>query len=347
MAASEVAEDSAAPAGGVHEAARRLEGIGRERWLWIVVLAMPWSWFLLRDRFPVMDLVNIGLPLLVAIGIIAIVGFWVFRPNRLAVIAAVSWVCFGMVAIVLPWRPVDRPAPALEIDVASINVNGVWFERQSVALQLFERNPDVIVTVETNKAAHDAVARLLPHSLLSSGQAAPGFVSKGLPRVGVYSLHNIEPLDPPPDMPIDFPGMRVRIDHPDAPFILYALHLPRQWPRVAGSGYEVSFSLQRQIVESLADSIAAEELPVVVAGDLNLHDRSWGYRRLTAELDDAMKGNWLGPTSQKQSLLWRSLFLRIDHLLVDKDWCSSGGDRFGATATDHLGIEARVGPCEI
>ena len=120
---------------------------------------------------------------------------------------------------------------------------------------------------------------------------------------------------------------RFVVDGPGGSFVLYAAH-----PDPPGFGASALSPIeQERLFGRLQAAIAAEDLPVVLAGDLNLVDRSAPFRRLTDHLVDATGRHWRRPTS----LRWRPLLARIDHVLVSPGWCRRGGH----DVPDH-----RVGP---
>ena len=140
----------------------------------------------------------------------------------------------------------------------------------------------------------------------------------------------------------DLPGLRVAVDAP-TPFVLYAMHVPRPW-WTGGGSYQATPAEHRRLVVALADRVAREPGPVVVAGDLNSTDRGRDYRLLVDDtgLTDVMREGWTGPTSVTQ---WQAFLLRIDHLMVGPGWCGEGPRRFPLAGSDHDGITAGVGPC--
>ncbi|MEP7059660.1 MAG: endonuclease/exonuclease/phosphatase family protein, partial [Actinomycetota bacterium] len=72
--------------------------------------------------------------------------------------------------------------------------------------------------------------------------------------------------------------------------------------------------------------------PVVIAGDLNLSDRTHGYRILLSDFRDAMRaGAWAGDTFEQG--IWRYALLRIDHLFVSRSWCAKDPSRFTVTGS--------------
>ena len=97
------------------------------------------------------------------------------------------------------------------------------------------------------------------------------------------------------------------------------------------------------MVHRLADAIAAETDPVILAGDLNMTDRAAGYRMLGGPMHDAMRTGWWAASTYRHGM-WRDLSLRIDHLFVPADWCAVDAKTFGVPGSDHRGIESTVGP---
>jgi endonuclease/exonuclease/phosphatase (EEP) superfamily protein YafD len=108
--------------------------------------------------------------------------------------------------------------------------------------------------------------------------------------------------------------------------------------------HETTFAAQRQLLVDLLQAIGAETTPVIVAGDLNLSDRSEGYRWLDDRFDDAMRTGWWAASTYRHGL-WRALLLRIDHLFVPEDWCAVDAGTFRVPGSDHMAVEATVGPC--
>jgi endonuclease/exonuclease/phosphatase (EEP) superfamily protein YafD len=153
-------------------------------------------------------------------------------------------------------------------------------------------------------------------------------------------------LDKPPGWPNDFRAHRLEEDAPTGRVVVYLAHLkrphlgPRRILKLPGQLRD-----QRRERESLLTSARAEGVPVVVAGDFNTSDRSRAYRRLTSRFRDAMRSRRAGPTYV--SALWRPFLLRIDHIFVAKDWCSTSPQRFTLSGSDHRGLAVDVGPCPV
>ncbi|WP_328307309.1 endonuclease/exonuclease/phosphatase family protein [Actinomycetospora sp. NBC_00405] len=293
-------------------------------WIWLLLAVLPWTWFPLRDQLGLVgDVVAIVLPVLAVVA--AVAALVVGRQRGL--VAAVSVLVAGTVAVVGPWTPVDTGPvrPGAAVTVASANVTGL----ETTLPALRAAAADVLVVVEDTRSIDRELDEDHPHRVYS----------RGTPSVGVYSRFPVRLLD---GTGPDLPGLRVAVDAP-TPFVLYAMHVPRPW-WTGGGSYQATPAEHRRLVVALADRVAHEPGPVVVAGDLNSTDRGRDYRLLADDtgLTDVMRDGWTGPTSVTQ---WQAFLLRIDHLMVGPGWCGEGPRRFPLAGSDHDGITAGVGPC--
>jgi endonuclease/exonuclease/phosphatase (EEP) superfamily protein YafD len=243
---------------------------------------------------------------------------------------AASWLLFAAVALVGPWSPVAGPRPTSRIRVVATNVLGANREVSSAAGDLLAQRPDVLVVSESSTRLDAELRPSFAHALSSDP------LGRG---TGVYTDLPVERLPLPAHLDARR-AIRVRVDAPSGPFVLYALHLPRPWPYQT-SDFQVTPTAYRRVIDDVVASIRSEQLPVVVAGDLNLVDRTSWYRHMTSTLHDAMRSSWAGPTSRK----WWPLLARIDHIFESPGWCSSGAHRFTITGSDHRGVAASIGPC--
>jgi endonuclease/exonuclease/phosphatase (EEP) superfamily protein YafD len=292
----------------------------------VLIVALPWAWFPLRDVLGVAgDPIAILLPVLVVPIVLAAIAV----GRRRAALPAASLLLAGTVAVVAPWTPADAGpvAAGSAMTVASANVTGM----ASTLPALRDVHADVLVVAEDSEAVDAGLAATYPHHVSTTGQA---------PSVGVYSRFPIRALEMPGP---DLPGMRVAVDAP-SPFVLYALHVPRPWLTGRG-GYQATSDEHHRLVAAVAARAAREPGAVVLAGDFNSTDRGRDYRLLTGAtgLTDAMRDGWTGPTSVTT---WRLFLLRIDHLLVGPGWCGDAARRFVLPQSDHDGITATVGPCK-
>lgn len=277
-------------------------------------------------------MVAVLLPVLGLLGAVVLLVLLAVTRQRLLLAGVASWVLFTAVAVSLPWLPSSTGTPRGAVTVAVANVLTDNAEPAAAAADILAIDAEVVVVPEDNPEVHRHLVDEFPHVYGDTDERV---------WVGVYSRV------PSVELPSDDQRVRgvrhtrVRIDGPQ-PFVLWALHLPRPWFTTNGAA-QMRPRGHARTVDDVLEVIDAEDLPVVVAGDLNLTDRGRGYRRMTSDLDDAMRSLEGGRTSLKP--LFRPLLLRIDHILEPPDWCADEARRFRISGSDHRGVAARIGPC--
>lgn len=302
---------------------------------------LPWSWYLIRDLSPWMDLFAIGMPLML-LSAFAFLLVWSWRWPRRLWPALLSWLLFSAAVMLLPQRPLAAKPPQRGITLVVANTQMPHRSVDEVLDLLLERRADLLVVVENSTPLHRKLRDRFPHHLKFFPDW-PRYDEAPAPLIGLYSRFPLELLEQVDSKrPTDgIPGIRAVVRGPE-PFVLWALHVPR--PTLLLDSWSAEFPTHGAIVERTVRAIATEELPVVVAGDLNSPDRGRSYRLFTSQLEDGMRGGWRWPTSVK-SFLFRLLHLRIDHILIDKEWCASAAQRFPLIRSDHRGVSAIIGPC--
>jgi endonuclease/exonuclease/phosphatase family metal-dependent hydrolase len=120
------------------------------------------------------------------------------------------------------------------------------------------------------------------------------------------------------------------------PLIVYAIHLSNPL-------HETSFSQHARAVARLLRAAEAERLPVVLAGDFNMSDRTASYRAIDAAMHDAMRSHVAANTYEDG--LWALLQLRIDHVFLSPQLCDADGTTFNVPGSDHQGLAVDVGRC--
>jgi endonuclease/exonuclease/phosphatase family metal-dependent hydrolase len=288
-------------------------------------IAAPWLWFVVRRVGGALDIVAVGLPLIGVLGLVVLGAVAAIRRRLLPLLVALSIFVVCAAATIAPRIPRHEPAPAIPIRIAMANVYDDNPTLDAAAATMMGRDVDVLAAVEIRPHEWDPLTRAssLPYHL-SDGEMAvrsrypvtllsPG----GLPRSRV---------------------LRVNVDAPGAPFILYLVHGLNPFHDSS------SFSDQLAFVQSIADLAAIELEPVVVIGDFNMSDRSENYRVMdTAFLDAMREGNVAASTYFGG--LWPLLMVRIDHAFVSRSWCAQDGSTFTVPGSDHHGIQVTVGPC--
>ena len=338
---------------------RRFPVIERKHIRWVAVL-VPWFWFLIRGVHPILEIVAVALPLLIAMSLVVALHLAIAHRSALWMGCVASLALFFISTVVLPMRPTDRPEPINPFRVASINVGGVWFSDNDIGYLVSRQTPQLIVGSELAQSHDEELRDRFSHGVseiitLEQSQAnRDGPVAQtndyrryGLPSIGVYSDF---PLTRMPDPIADeiaggLPGIRVVVSTPDTDVMVYALHIPR--PGTGDGIYEVSITEQSKMVEQIVRAIEEETLPVIVIGDLNVVDRSTSYRRLTGTLVDGMREErWAVPT-RSHDFLYSLLLARVDHVLISDSLCVTGAETESLLFTDHTPIYAEIGLCEL
>jgi endonuclease/exonuclease/phosphatase (EEP) superfamily protein YafD len=304
---------------------------GRRRLDLLLAAALPWSWFAVRDVRGGLDGLATVLPLPVAaVAIVTLLAAVLRRRLDLAGVG-LSWLAMGVAAVAGPWLPQRGPAPVEPIRLVEANVfHGNHTLDKTLADVLAQRG-DLVVLTEASARTRRALAGAYPH--------------QGRPRRGdqlVLSRFPLRRLDRPGSFPAELTAERWEVETGWGPVVLYTARLSRPHARQPA---QIGEALERQEtqVAALLKAATAERLPTLLAGDLNLSDRTREYRRLAGRFRDAMRAELSGPTYAR--LLYRPLLLRIDHLFVPKDWCTGKARTFTMRGSDHRGVAADVGPC--
>lgn len=341
----------------------RVRSLGLSRWL---VLLLPWTWFILRPFHSSFELIAIGMPLIALVVLFVFLVNLLVRRSGFALLMLVSLVAFFAAALVLPARPLELATPSETFRIASVNVARDWFSYNDIGWLVQTDEPDVFVASEMSDSHNNELRSQYEFAVSdivgSDPNPAPGdiglqdpaeigplgFREFDQPSIGVYSNFELERLEDPLIGIVDggLPGFRVRVAADSGDYILYALHIPK-----IGTGdgpYEVGIGEQRRLVNAIHDAAAAEELPVVIAGDLNIVDRGESYNTLTGTFSDAMRqSRWATPT-RGRSLLHILLLLRIDHVLISPELCvAETPQALDVLYTDHSPLLADIGPCRL
>lgn len=297
-----------------------------------VAAGSPWLWFVVRDRWVILDAVAIGLPLVGAgaLGALLLVALLARRFRAVLLATAASTLAAGTVAVLGPWVPQRGTAPTAPLRIAAANVLFINTEPVAATSAVIATDADVVVAVELTAATMPLMSAAFPFE-----SSRPELFDEV-----VYSRWPISGARPLPGRLEGF-GVRAVVDRPEGQLVVYGMHFFRPW--FDDSRASIPLSVHRDLIGELHELVEGEQLPTVVAGDLNLVDRATGYRKLDASLRDAVRTEWAGPTTLKGK--FRPLLARIDHIFVSEDWCARDGGRFEVPGSDHRGVLATIGPC--
>lgn len=291
---------------------------------------LPWSWFILRDLAVEFDAAAIGLPLLWLAALAIVIPIAGYRRSIAVGLLSLSLAVVGPAAIVGPWLPQGGESPSDGLRVVAANVAGLPVRFLDPSEEIWAGGPDVLVLTELDRNVAFGLEETYEYAMTAQGRSG----------VWVFSRWPLSRVESAPEAVLRF-GLAVEVHGPQQEFLLYALHLPRPWPTTSEL-HNSSLRDHRSLIDSLVEAVRTEKRPVVIAGDLNLSDRTTGYRALTSETKDAMRTSWTQPTS----IRWSALLLRIDHILVPTNWCAAESRHFQIAGSDHHGISSLIGRCD-
>jgi endonuclease/exonuclease/phosphatase (EEP) superfamily protein YafD len=300
----------------------------RRRWLTptgLILAAAPWLWFLVRDRGgEVLDPVAVGMPIVLLVALVLAAIAAILR-RRLLLLFAVSTAAMCVCTIVAPRLPQSSPAPDPAIRIATANVYDGNPTPEATIAALRARSVDVLATVEMDDAFWQQ---------LDGIDALPYRVVKG--ELGVHARWPLTLMSAQglPRSRI----LRIRVDAPDAPFVLYVAHALNPLHDYS------TFADQRAFARAIVAATAREQLPVVVVGDFNTSDRASSERIYDGPLRDAMRSATFAASTYFGGW-WPLLLLRIDHVWTTPDWCGADPSTFALPGSDHHGLQVSVGPC--
>jgi hypothetical protein len=293
--------------------------------LWAALAAgVPWLWFLVRDLGPVVQLVALALPVLVVAAFVGLAISALDERRLSSLLVVVSVAAFGWVTILGPRSALPASPPVDAIRIASITLDGSTLNAAAILASIADRRADLAVVVEPSKKARDALLRTdrFPFTLASG-------------RLVVLSSVPIRELPLPTALPPDL-VVRLRVDRPEGAFIVYAVRTGTS-PLDAAQNDPIG-------VDRLRDAARDERLPVVLAGDFGIGDRSTEYRTLTDSFRDAMRSG-ARAANTAATFPWNFLFVRTGFVLTSPDWCSGSVSTFDVQDAGTDGLAAAVGPC--
>lgn len=292
------------------------------RWS-VVGAALPWTWFLVRDLGPAMQLVALALPILVVAAILGLLIAAADERKLTTLLTVASVAIFGWVSVMGP-KTAQPGRPATDtVRVATISLPGDAPKVDEIVTALHTAHADVAVLIVPAKKDRATIAG---SDAFGSTVVDGSFV--------VVSDFPVETLPLPHSLPRGL-VLRVQVDRPDGAFVLYAVHADD----ALQGAMDDPLNLERLQAAALAES-----LPVVLAGGFGVSDRSTDYRTLDQSFRDAMRS---GTDADRTVLgpLWMALVLRTDYVFTSRAWCAENGSTFDVPTVEHAALVTSVGPC--
>lgn len=306
--------------------ARRIVRASSSAWIrTVLIAALAWSWFLVRNLGWIAEPFAVAFPLLALLGVSLSATFAIVGRTPRTLLVTTSILVLALVVVLGPRVPLSTQAPLDPMRVVSANVFDGNHTPVDAARALARSDADVLVAVETGDNFAELLADLdreRPFEVLG-------------PDIVVRSRYPMQVLPLPSSLP-EQRAIRVLVERPAGSVILYAVH-------ALNPAYESTFERQLDYVTRLSRAAKQETDPVVIAGDFNMSDRQLGYRRMTSVFRDAGRAGWAQNTYDFS--FWRALFLRIDYVFVERSWCTEDSGRVDVPGSDHEGVVTTVGPC--
>ena len=295
------------------------------------VCALALAVIVAGQRFWLLDLITFFWPVLtlgaLALAILALV--FGGRAGRL-----LSVVGLGLCAvpfILLPPVPGNAPGQKLRVLTANVYI-GNPDPTRFVAL-LTREQPDIVVMEETRPSFAEAVRGSGLYPFESEGTLPDADDKKIFSR---YPIRQQEQLADLPGLKTERHAMRLLIDSPMGPVVLYAVH--PDTPRSLWGWDERNAYLERL---SAAVRAEAREAHVVIAGDWNLPAHSPFFRAFFASTGYrfARPGFWL-PTTRFATALARYGYFgsTIDHVAVSPNLRVTAWERGTDIGSNHLPV---------
>jgi endonuclease/exonuclease/phosphatase (EEP) superfamily protein YafD len=264
-----------------------------------------------------------------------------FVRGRRLFVAALLPALFVLVPVAAQFAPRHSPgasapaaAPRLRVMTANVMIFNDWYT--PLIEQARERRPDLLLLQEFSPDWADAINlglwREFPHRAL-----IPTLDGAGL---GIYSRCPIvgaaDGVAPGRE---GRPQQRVVLDLGGGRHVaLYNVHL--RSPRTIGAVMD-----GRLAFAQLADAIAAEQLPFVVAGDFNFPDTApqhFALKRLGLREAHEQAGKGRGATWPCRGPLTNAPGIRIDHVYFSEHFDAVSCETGRLTSSDHLPVYAEL-----
>lgn len=297
----------------------------------IGVLALALAVLIAGEQVWALDLLTFFWPILTIAAVVLLLatlplGGMVARIAALAAVAACA-----VPFIMLPPAPDNAPGEKIRILTANLYVDNP--DPAPFVALLTRTQPDIVVTEETRRHFADAVRGSGLYPFETEGELSQADDKKVFSR---YPIRDYRQLSDMPGHKIGRHPMRLVIETPAGPVVVYAIHSdtprsPEQWQD------------RNAYFERLALAIRgeAEGTPVVLAGDWNMPVHSAFFREFFAATGYrfARPGLWLPVTRFATRLARLGYFgSTIDHVAVSPQIRVTNWKRGSDIGSNHLPV---------
>lgn len=289
-------------------------------------------------------------------------GSWVYAPLglllALALVARSRWALYALIAPTLffgveygrQFLPNQHIMPVyansgLPVRVLTWNMHYTADPYDEFHSFVAELKPDVIALQELSlrmtRRFGETLRETYPHQALHTGSH-----TGGLALLSRYPVR----VAPSPARPFICQCLVVEadIEGRTATFIVVHIWRPSIQFELQESFLGVqqfSYRYQTPVFDQLLQQMETVDGPLVVLGDFNTTERQPNYRRLRTQLEDAFgQAGWgMGYTFPSNARLrgWRvPPLIRIDHILISRDWQAKAAWTGGLPPSDHNYVAA-------
>jgi endonuclease/exonuclease/phosphatase (EEP) superfamily protein YafD len=306
---------------------------------------------LLGDRVRLLAIANLLTPFyFVPLGVILPLAL-LLRLRRVALMAGI--LCLIGLSAYAP-RFIPRAVSAADgatISLATLNVYRRNPEVMEITQWLRQRDTDIVFMQElplaVKDAALDGIEALYPYTYVEESNDGAAVTLSRLPIIAAESFTLTDPTRI---------QQRLIIEANGQPVVLYNMHLSNPIPERPMPWYRRDAPFLLHLMESYDDSqrdlevqlllqkIAAEQQPLIIAGDFNMSDQSGMYQEMAARLHDSFAevGFGLGTTWPARDTEGLPAFvpplLRLDYVWHNDSLISQNAAVEPSPGSDHLSV---------
>lgn len=244
---------------------------------------------------------------------------------------AAAWMAIACAidALLVMFLFVGSPAPAIgsaQLEIVTFNTQ--LLDPLPQLDWVLQHDPDVVLLFESSRKAEEELADLGGYVVTSGIADEREFGPTVLTRepVTVERVLDSGSLGA---------ALRFETEIGDRMVAVYAVH-----PLSPTSAARTE--ARNRDLEIVGRRIAAETIPVIVAGDLNATPWSKGYSLLTDPADLATTQLGTGPGATWPAHVWWPLRIPLDHILYSRDLTVTDREVGPAAASDHLPVRAVI-----